>query len=76
VATAGTITGVTVIVDQGATPYGISNIQINGGSVQTIRWAGGTTNVGTASNTDVMSFSLINLDGTNYRILGQISNYG
>ena len=76
VATAGTITGVTVIVDQGATAYGISNIQINGGSVQTVKWAGGTPNVGTASNTDVMSFSLINLDGTNYRILGQISNYG
>jgi hypothetical protein len=74
--TLGTAVGITVIVDQGNVAYGISNIQVNGGSVQTIKWAGGTTNVGTASNTDIISFSLLNLDGTNYRILGQINNYG
>jgi hypothetical protein len=76
-ATAGRATSVTLIVDQGATPYGVANIQINGGSVQTIRWAGGAgPNVGTASNTDIMSFSLISLNGTDWRVLGQISNYG
>ena len=74
--TLGTAVGITVIVDQGNVAYGISNIQVNGGSVQTIKWAGGTTNVGTASNTNIISFSLLNLDGTNYRILGQINNYG
>ena len=76
VATSGRATGATLIVDQGATPYGVSNIQINGGAVQSVRWAGGVgINVGTASNTDIMSFSLISLDGTNWRILGQVSNY-
>jgi hypothetical protein len=75
VATAGQVTGATLIVDQGATPYSVANIQINSGGVQTIKWAGGTTNTGTASNTDVMSFSLISLDGTSWRILGQIANY-
>lgn len=74
-ATAGQATGATLIVDQGATAYRVANIQINSGSVQTIRWAGGTTNTGTASNTDIMSFSLISLDGTSWRILGQIANY-
>jgi biopolymer transport protein ExbD len=54
----------------------VANIQINSGGIQTIKYAGGTPNTGTASNTDIMSFSLISLDGTNWRILGQISNYG
>jgi hypothetical protein len=76
VATAGRVTGATLIVDQGATAYGVANIQINSGGIQTIKYAGGTPNTGTASNTDVMSFSLISLDGTNWRVLGQISNYG
>ena len=75
VATAGRVTGATLIVDQGATPYGVANIQINSGDVQTVKYAGGTPNKGTASNTDIMSFSLISLDGTNWRVLGQISNY-
>ena len=76
VATAGRATGATLIVDQGATAYRVANIQINGGDVQTIKYAGGTPNTGTASNTDIMSFSLISLDGTSWRVLGQISNYG
>jgi hypothetical protein len=76
VATAGRVTGATLIVDQGATAYRVANIQINSGGVQTIKYAGGTPNTGTASNTDIMSFSLISLDGTNWRVLGQISNYG
>ena len=74
-ATAGQVTGATLIVDQGATAYSVANIQINSGGVQTIKWAGGTTNTGTASNTDIMSFSLISLDGTSWRILGQTANY-
>jgi hypothetical protein len=76
VATAGRVTGATLIVDQGATAYGVANLQINSGGIQTIKYAGATPGVGTASNTDIMSFSLISLDGTNWRVLGQISNYG
>lgn len=75
--TTGTIVGATIIVDQGATPYQISNIQINGGNIQTVKWAGGVgQNPGTGSNTDVMSFSLINLGSGAWRVLGQIANYG
>lgn len=76
VATAGRVTGATLIVDQGATAYGVANLQINSGGIQTIKYAGATPGVGTASNTDIMSFSLISLDGTNWRVLGQVSNYG
>ena len=74
-AIANTVTGATIIVDQGATAYSVANIQINGVN-QTVKWVGATTGTGTASNTDVMSFSLIFLGGSAYRVLGQISNYG
>jgi hypothetical protein len=74
-AIANTVTGATIIVDQGATAYRVANVQINGVN-QTVKWVGATTGTGTASNTDVMSFSLIFLGGSAYRILGQISNYG
>jgi hypothetical protein len=74
-AVSSTVTGATIIVDQGATAYRIANVQVNGVN-QTIRWVGATAGTGTASNTDVMSFSLIHLGGGAYRVLGQISNYG
>ena len=74
-AVTGTVTGATVIVNQGATAYQISNVQVNG-AMQTVRWSGATVPTGTASNTDVMSFSLINLGAGGWRVLGQISNYG
>jgi hypothetical protein len=73
--TAFTTAGFTVIVDQGATPYRIANIQFAGGTVTSIKWAGATVPTGTASNTDVISISLINLNNGAYRILGQQSNY-
>jgi hypothetical protein len=71
-----TVTGFTVIVDQGATPYRIANIQFNGGSTSNIKWAGTTVPTGTASNTDIISLSLINLGNGTYRVLGQQSSYG
>jgi tetrahydromethanopterin S-methyltransferase subunit H len=73
-ATSSTVTGATIIIDQGAIAYRVANVQVNGVN-QTVKWLGATTGVGTASNTDVMSFSLINLGSGNYRVLGQIRNY-
>ena len=73
--TAFTTTGFTVIIDQGSTPYRIANIQFAGGTVSNIKWAGATVPTGTASNTDVISISLINLNNGLYRILGQQSSY-
>jgi hypothetical protein len=74
-AIANTVTGATIIIDQGATAYRVANVQINGVN-QTVKWVGATTGTGTASNTDIISFSLIFLGGSAYRVLGQISNYG
>jgi hypothetical protein len=74
-AIASTVTGATIIVDQGATAYRVANVQVNGVN-QTVKWVGAAIGTGTASNTDIMSFSLIHLGGAAYRVLGQISNYG
>ena len=71
----GSVTATTLIIDQGATAYRISNIQINGVN-QTIKWVSATPHTGTASNTDIVSFSLIHLGGGVYRVLGQSSSYG
>ncbi len=70
-----TVTATTLIIDQGATAYRISNIQVNGTN-QTIRWIGNVVHTGTASNTDIVSFSLIHLGSGTYRVLGQSSSYG
>ena len=69
------VTAATLIIDQGATPYSISNIQINGVN-QTVRWISSTPHSGTASNTDIVSFSFIHLGGGTYRVLGQSGSYG
>lgn len=69
------VTATTLIVDQGATAYKVSNIQINGVN-QTIKWVGTTAHTGTASNIDIVSFSFIHVGGGNYKVLGQSSSYG
>lgn len=72
------VTGATVVINQGATAYTISNLQINGVQ-QTIRWIGGygtgAAPIGLANNTDVISFSMIHLGSGTFRILGQLSSY-
>ena len=74
-ATSGTVTGATVIIDQGATAYTIANIQING-IQQPIKWVNAVVPGGFANNTDIISFSMIYLGSGNYRVLGQLSSYG
>jgi hypothetical protein len=69
----GTATNITMVVVQGATPYIPSTLQI-GGVVQTIYWQGGSVPTGTASNRDVLSFSIINNSGT-YTVLGQLVSF-
>jgi len=70
-----TVTTATIIIDQGATAYQVANVQING-AMQTVKWLGATAGKGSASNTDIISFSLIYLGGSAYRVLGEIHNYG
>jgi hypothetical protein len=71
----GTISCVTVWMNQGATPYIANLIQINS-SVNTINWQGSTlAPPGNANKQDVISFTILNNGGT-YTVLGQLATFG
>ena len=67
-------TAVTIIIQQGATAYIPSALQI-GGTSTGIRWASDTTPTGNADSTDQVTFSIMT-DGTTTFALGQLSTYG
>ena len=64
-------TSVVLILNQGLTGYLPTAVQIDG-SAQTIKWFG--TPVGTASQVDVVSFTLIRT-GSAWTVLGAVSSY-
>ena len=65
---------VTLIINQGATPYMPTAFQI-GGVAQTINWLNSIAPAGSASKIDVASFSILNNSGT-YTVLGSLSTFG
>jgi hypothetical protein len=65
---------VTLVINQGATPYMPTAFQI-GGVAQTINWLNGVAPAGSASKIDVASFSILNNSGT-YTVLGSLSTFG
>lgn len=68
-------TSLTLILNQGATPYVANAVQI-GGAGQTVNWQGNTAApVGNANKKDIMSFSIINNSGT-YTVFGQLTSFG
>ena len=66
-------TNVTIIINQGATPYEITAVQI-AGSGQTINWQGGSAPTGNANGIDAFSFTILN-DGGTYVVLGQMVDF-
>jgi len=70
----GETTSITLILEQGGTPYIANNVQIGGASV-TIKWSANTVPTGNANAVDVQSFSIYNV-GDSYTILGQLSTFG
>ena len=66
-------TNITVIINQGATPYEVTAVQI-GGVAQTINWQGGSAPTGNANGIDSFSFSILN-DGGTYVVLGQMVDF-
>ena len=66
-------TNVTVIINQGATPYEVTAVQI-GGSGQTIEWQGGLAPTGNANGIDSFSFTILR-DGGSYVVLGQMVDF-
>ena len=65
--------GVTLILNQGATAYLPTAVQI-AGSAQSIKWSGGSTPEGTASQTDVISFTLLRV-GSAWQVLGVLNTF-
>ena len=63
-------TNPTVIINQRATPYEVTAVQI-GGAAQTINWQGGSAPTGNANGIDSFSFTILN-DGGSYVVLGQM----
>jgi hypothetical protein len=66
-------TNLTVIINQGATPYEVTAVQI-GGAAQTINWQGGSQPTGNANGIDAFSFTILNDAGT-YVVLGQMVDF-
>lgn len=66
-------TMVSLILVQGGTAYIPTAVQIDG-AAQTILWQGGSAPSGTASGTDIVSFSITQSAGTR-TVLGQLTSY-
>ena len=66
-------TNLTVIINQGGTPYEITAVQI-GGAGQTLNWQGGSAPTGNANGIDAFSFTILN-DGGSYVVLGQMVDF-
>ena len=71
-------TGAVVILTQGATAYRIANVQVNGVNTY-VRWVNGNGSgaapMGIASNTDIVSFSIMHLGSGTYTVFGQLSTF-
>ena len=66
-------TNLTLILNQGATAYIPSALQI-AGSAQTINWQGGSAPTGTVNGIDAVSFTVLEVSST-YVVLGQLVDF-
>jgi hypothetical protein len=65
-----------IMINQGATAYVVSNVQINSSGINiTPLWKGDTSPSGLASNLDIMTFSLIFLSPGVTRVVGELTSY-
>lgn len=67
-------TNMVLILNQGATAYVPTAFQI-GGVAQTILWLNGSQPGGTATKTDIVTFSIANVSST-YKVYGILNTYG
>jgi hypothetical protein len=69
---------ITILLNQGATPYYASALQI-GGAAQTINWANGVTPVPAANKKEIQTFTVVNTSATgtpSWLIYGDYGTYG
>jgi len=67
-------TTISIVINQGATAYMVTSLEI-GGSPVSIKWQGNNTPTGTASGIDNVTFSILN-DGGTFVVLGQSVSFG
>jgi hypothetical protein len=72
--TGNTTTGLAIIVTQASSPFIPNALTVNGSAV-TINWLGGSAPAGTASKTEIFSFTVINTGGV-FIALGSVSTFG
>jgi hypothetical protein len=66
----------TLILNQGATPYMITDLTINGGGAVTIKWNGGNVPSGTANQVDTIGLMFVyDNAGTLSQVLGQAGTF-
>ena len=65
---------VALVINQGATPYTPTSIQINGSSVTPEYQGGGGSPTGNANQTDIFSFTLIRYNN-NWSVIGSLTTY-
>jgi hypothetical protein len=66
----------TLILNQGASPYMITGVTINGGGTVTIKWYNGAVPEGTANQVDTIGLMFIyNSSGVLSQVLGQLGTF-
>ena len=70
----GYATNIVLILNQGATVYMPTAVQVSGTPL-TINWQGGAVPFGNASKKDIVSFSVLNDSGV-YTVFGQLVSFG
>ena len=66
----------TLILNQGATPYMLTDLTINGDGTETIKWANGSAPEGNADQVDIIGLMFIyNDSATLVQVLGQVGTF-
>jgi hypothetical protein len=66
----------TLILNQGATPYMITDLTINGGGAETIKWANGSEPSGNANQVDIVGLMFVyGATASLAHVLGQMGTF-
>jgi hypothetical protein len=73
----GYVTTVSLILNQGTTPYIPTNVTVDGNSISTFTWQGGSTPSGNANKKDVVAFNILRTGAgaTAYTVLSQLISF-
>jgi hypothetical protein len=68
--------GLTVMIEQGSTAYMVESIKVNSNNEGpvTIMWSGGSLPNGNPNSIDIVSFSILKINGT-WKVFGQLTTF-